>query len=210
MTDSNLSPDPGQHRPLQKRSRMEGGQQPVRLERAVKGVLIVALSKDSSHFHHHPAPQDGLAEWRLRECASLEVQVRPVDGPCHVWLGDERQEARPLPGGLALCTVAPGNFVGASRLRVDLGGRTLLDEPLEVYSRKVGYRSHYREILDDLTERVAGLAFTGVSPTSAPASPERGEGTPILTYLVLQYLMHPRRLPAALHRIARHPDRRLL
>lgn len=185
---------------------MKGGHRPDSLHLVCDGVDVVI---ESRHLHYHPDPQDASAEWRVRECSSLEVRVSPIEADCHVWLGDEREPARNLGRGVAFCTVSGGNFVGTSRLRVDVGGRTIAEVPLEIYSEKANYRTDYRKILDALSERVASLAFTGVSPTTAPAAWDRGEGPPILTYLVLQYLMHPRRLPAALQRIARHPDRRL-
>jgi len=65
--------------------------------------------------------------------------------------------------------------------------------------------------VDELTDRAAALCFWTTSPTEFRTLVEDpSPPTSFLTYLVLRHLLRPDRLPGAVLRISRQPDRRLI
>ncbi|MBS1252770.1 MAG: hypothetical protein MAG451_01812 [Anaerolineales bacterium] len=158
-------------------------------------------------------PQDGLAKWRLLEQSTYELILRGIGNrEIEVWIGDRSvTDAVRVVGDGAYCQLNWGNFVGASRIRVDLAGHTTVDLPVEVRSYNLEYQTHYRRLLDDLAEKLAALCFAYQVPTTTLAEVKVQETTtPYLTYLLVAHLMHPQRLPAALQRITLEPHRQLV
>jgi len=104
-----------------------------------------------------------------------------------------------------------GDYVGLSRLRVEVDGQVVLDLPVEVYSRKLDYEQDYRHLLDELADWLAALAFSVCTPTTLPTAVEApGRGSLYLIYLVLRRLMAHSRVPAAFERVRTEPHRRLV
>ena len=160
---------------------------------------------------HEPNPIDGCACLQLIETASYELHVRPAgEGVLEGTLGSRSLEFSRI-DQTWVCRFSTENFVGPTSLRLGLGGERLLDLPLEVRSRKLKYLTHYRALVNELTDWAASLCFRDLSPTAFrtlvddPSPP-----TSFLSYLVLRHLLRPDRLPGAVRRISRQPDRRLV
>lgn len=160
---------------------------------------------------HAPGAADGCAALRLTELATYEILVRPAgDQLLHGVIGDRPLHIRRI-DQTWICTFSSENFVGPTVLRLRMDDHAVLDLPLEVRSCKLDYLKHYQCLVDELTDWAAALCFSVFSPTAFRTLVE--DPTPptsFLTYLFLRHLMRPDRLPAAVRRIARQPDRRLV
>ncbi len=153
-------------------------------------------------------------EYRFPERSRCRVVIRGAEFP--------RIEARAgeteHPGELieiaekeVVWTFDWGDYVGISRLRIEVDGAAVLDLPVEVYSRKLGYDEDYRRLLDELADWLATLVFSVATPTALPsilAGP--GQGSLYLQYLLLRWLMAPQRLPGAFERVRAEPHRRVI
>lgn len=80
---------------------------------------------------------------------------------------------------------------------------------LEVRSLKVGYRDHYRRMMEDITERCVSLLMELRSPTALRFSPDPGKTFETIhqRFAFLRSLLGSRHFRDALHRIATHPHR---
>lgn len=151
--------------------------------------------------------------WRFWERTGYAVFIEGVGKAIlRTWVGEqERTRALHRVGGGAYWPLNWGDYVGLSRLRIEVGGRTVLNLPVEVRSRKLGYEEDYRYLLDELADWLAALAFSVSTPTTLPtvvAAPERG--SLYLAYLLIRHLMQRHRLPAAFERVRMEPHRRLV
>lgn len=153
-------------------------------------------------------PETGLACVQAQEQIAYDIWLawEGEDVP-QIFIGDA---AAPLPqkhsGRQAYITLNWGNYVGASVLRVQVGGREVATLPVEVRSRKVNYLDDYRAILDDISEKLAALVFDFGSPTSVYA-PRQAQDRHVayLDYLFLRYIMHPAHLPLHFRLVAADP-----
>jgi len=130
-----------------------------------------------------------------------------------VWISETEHsdELLRLKEGQFLWSFDWGDYVGLSHLRIEVGGRPVLDLPVEVYSRKLDYEADYRRLLDELADWLVALAFSVCTPTTLPTAVEAPErGSLYLTYLVLRRLMARDRVPAAFERVHMEPHRRLV
>ena len=100
-----------------------------------------------------------------------------------------------------------GNYVGASVVRIVHEGKELR-LPVEVRSRKMDYLDDYRNMLDDISERLAALIFDYGSPTAVYTQRAAlNEHVAYLDYLFLRYLMDEKRLPLHFRLVAANPHR---
>jgi len=166
------------------------------------------VSDPSAPLVFVPQPETGLACVQAQEQTAYDIWLswEGADIP-RVLIGDA---AGPLPqkhsGRQAYITLNWGNYVGASVLRVQVGGREVATLPVEVRSRKVGYLDDYRAMLNDISERLAALVFDFGSPTSVYA-PRQAQDRHVayLDYLFLRYIMHPAHLPLHFRLVAADP-----
>jgi predicted component of viral defense system (DUF524 family) len=101
-----------------------------------------------------------------------------------------------------------GNYVGASTVQVVCDGQDVCLLPVEVRSRKMDYLDDYRNMLDDISERLAALIFDYGSPTAVYTQRAAlNEHVAYLDYLFLRYLMDEKRLPLHFRLVAANPHR---
>jgi hypothetical protein len=104
-------------------------------------------------------PDPTLAALQIQEQRAYEIRIPPR--PSHdtvLFFGDQPLADRSI-GNTMVAEITPGNYVGPSRLLLQDGPHSLMDLPLEVRSRKLKYREHYRQLLDALLEWSAELAY---------------------------------------------------
>ena len=155
-----------------------------------------------------PNPDLGLANIQVREQTSYDVWITWEGNETpQIFIGEqETPESLKCQGNRAYLALNWGNYVGASALRICVDGRNVVNLPVEVRSRKMGYLDDYRVMLDDISERLAALVFDYGSPTSVYAQ-RRAQDLHIayLDYLFLRYLMDDARVPLAFRLAAADP-----
>ncbi|HIE51727.1 MAG TPA: DUF2357 domain-containing protein [Armatimonadetes bacterium] len=135
--------------------------------------------------------------------ARFDLRLNAQSGQFH---SEAAPEATTFAGSLTW-----GDFVGWSTLEVCLDEDTCGQLPVEVRARKLDYRTHYRQMLDDLAEQTAALLADLHSPTALPwgrSRPDRRSA--YLDYLWLRHLFAPQRLPRYLAALVRRPQRCLV
>ncbi len=155
----------------------------------------------------------GVATHRFPERSRCEIEIDGVrEGPVQAWVGGQERTAELHRfKDVIYWPLNWGDYVGLSRLRIEVAGQPILDLPVEIYSRKLDYQQDYRRLLDELAEWLAALAFSVATPTALPTeavAPE--QGSLYLAYLIIRRLMQPQRLPAAFERVRLEPHRRLV
>ena len=157
---------------------------------------------------------DGGERWRFPERSQGKIRIE-CTGEVRATLGSGKaaspDELLRLKEGEFLWSFTWGDYVGFSRLQVEVDGQVVLDLPVEVYSRKLGYEQDYHRLLDEVADWLTALAFSVCTPTTLPTAVEAPErGSLYLTYLILRRLMAHDRVPAAFERVRTEPHRRLV
>lgn len=130
------------------------------------------------------------------------------DAPRMFLGGKEISQALKRHGQQGYASLNWGNYVGASTVRVVCDKREVCRLPVEVRSRKMDYLDDYRNMLDDISERLAALIFDYGSPTAVYTQRAAlDEHVAYLDYLFLRYLMDEKRLPLHFRLAAANPHR---
>lgn len=109
-------------------------------------------------------------------------------------------------------TIEPGLNTGRMGFVVQDGdGRVIGRAAVEVRSKKVEYRYHYRRMIEDITEQCVSLLMELRSPTALRFAPDPGKTSNSIhqRFAFLRSLIGSRHFRDALHRISSHPHRRL-
>lgn len=107
--------------------------------------------------------------------------------------------------------IEPGLNTGRLGLVVRNGDGSIAGRAaVEVRSLKVGYRDHYRRMMEDITERCVSLLMELRSPTALRFSPDPGNTFETIhqRFAFLRSLLGSRHFRDALHRITTHPHRK--
>lgn len=108
-------------------------------------------------------------------------------------------------------TIEPGLNTGRLGLVVlDGDGKIVGMAAVEVRSQKVEYRTHYRRMMEDITEHCLSLLMELRSPTGLRFAPDPGKTSETIhqRFAFLRSLLGSRHFRDALHRISSHPHRR--
>ena len=104
-----------------------------------------------------------------------------------------------------------GLYTGQLALLVqDSNGSVIGRAAVEVTSRKVDYRYHYRKMLEDITDHTVSLLMELRSPTAARMAPDPGKSPETIhqRFAFLRALIGSRQFRDALHRVTIYPHRR--
>jgi predicted component of viral defense system (DUF524 family) len=149
---------------------------------------------------------------QLLEDGRYDYEVEPA----HLRLGSPGGSDIVTPSSnpkLAHCgVIAPCSFVGRMRLPVtDAAGVVVAETALEVRSRKLGYDSAFRVMLDEIAEWCLDLALDIGAATDASLTPSLASSMPGLyqQFAFVRGLIGSRRFSSALQAIQSRPHTRI-
>lgn len=165
----------------------------------------ILLITDSEAIEHGEEPTQLLEGLRYEyELSDPLYRIREENGSGVIF-----QSTNPK---LAHCgTLSTGLNTGKLALVVtDLTNTISGVAVLEIRPRKLGYRDHYRLMLEEITDTCVALAMELRAPTSMSAAPSPGTKSETIhqKFSFLKALINSVDFQNALHRITTHPHRR--
>lgn len=164
--------------------------------------LLVDTSNDPERAADVPTVQlleseEYLYEIRLERDVSRRLTPRPEN--FFSADADDRSRGR----------LRPGLHTGELPVKVDAGGRTLGRARLEVRSRKLQYREHYRWMLGDLADGMAELVMQRFAPTRQRFELQEDLEAPTLyqRFAFLRSLVESQVFDGAIQQVVRRPYR---
>lgn len=149
---------------------------------------------------------------QLIEDGRYDYEVEPANLRLGPLVGSEAVAPSNNPK-LAHCgVIAPGSFVGRMRLHItDIAGVMVGETAVEVRSRKLGYDTEFRQMLDDITEWCLDLALDIGAPSDASLTPSPASTIPGLyqQFAFVRGLIGSRRFSSALEVIQSRPHTRI-
>jgi len=159
------------------------------------------------------------SEYQIRIMRELPIRGSPIREQDFVTLRSSgtqadyllRKSRLPQSGGVDEYSLNFRSYVGESVIDFVIDDVPTIGIPIEVRSKKLGYKNDYVRILSDISEFSSSLLLDPNSPLFLRADfEERNRCSPYEDYLFLEYVMKEDNLSSCISRISRRPHTRIV